>query len=224
VKKIVVLFVLFLSLVSCIEISDDLTIHNDGSGTLRYKINWSSSKVKVNSILALDTIDGKKVPSIQEISSKVGDFARILDAQTGISNVVIEENYTDFILKFSCDFTSIMALQSGLANAIEAVSKEKLGPEADEIWITWDGNKLKRSIPAFARAKMKAFKSNELELLKEGSYTTISRFDRQIDRFDNPLGTLSKNKQAVMMKSSTYSVKENQDLLENTIYLISTKN
>ena len=223
-KKIVVLFVLFLSLVSCIEISDDLTIHNDGSGTLRYKINLSSSKVKVNSILALDTIDGKKVPSIQEISSKVGDFARILDAQTGISNVVIEENYTDFILKFSCDFTSIMALQSGLANAIEAVSKEKLGPEADEIWITWDGNKLKRSIPAFARAKMKAFKSNELELLKEGSYTTISRFDRQIERFDNPLGTLSKNKQAVMMKSSTYSVKENQDLLENTIYLISTKN
>ncbi|MDP4637063.1 MAG: hypothetical protein NWR96_06490 [Crocinitomicaceae bacterium] len=223
-KKIVVLFVLFLSLVSCIEIWDDLTIHNDGSGTLRYKINLSSSKVKVNSILALDTIDGKKVPSIQEISSKVGDFARTLDAQTGISNVVIEENYTDFILKFSCDFTSIMALQSGLANAIEAVSKEKLGPEADEIWITWDGNKLKRSIPAFARAKMKAFKSKELELLKEGSYTTISRFDRQIDRFDNPLGTLSKNKQAVMMKSSTYSVKENQDLLENTIYLISTKN
>jgi hypothetical protein len=224
VKKIVVLSLLFLSLVSCIEISDDLTIHNDGSGTLRYKINLSASKVKVNSILALDTIDGKKVPSIQEISSKVGDFARILDAQSGISNVVIEENYTDFILKFSCDFTSIMALQSGLANAIEAVSKEKLGPEADEIWITWDGNKLKRSIPAFARAKVKSFKTNDLELLKEGSYTTISRFDRQIDRFENPLGTLSKNKQAVMMKSNAYSIKENQDLLENTIYLIPTKN
>ncbi len=223
-KKIVVLFLLFLSLVSCIEISDDLTIHNDGSGTLRYKINLSASKVKVNSILALDTIDGKKVPSIQEISSKVGDFARILDAQSGISNVVIEENYTDFILKFSCDFTSIMALQSGLANAIEAVSKEKLGPEADEIWITWDGNKLKRSIPAFARAKVKSFKGNDLELLREGSYTTISRFDRQIDRFENPLGTLSKNKQAVMMKSNAYSIKENQDLLENTIYLIPTKN
>lgn len=198
-------------------------MHNDGSGTLRYKVNLSESKVKVNSILALDSIDGKKVPSIQEISSKVGDFARILDAQTGISNVLIEENYTDFILKFSCDFTSIMALQAGLANAIEAVSKEKLGPEADEIWITWDGNKLKRSIPAFARAKVKAFKSNELDLLKEGSYTTITRFDRPIERFENTLGTLSKNKQAVMMKASAFSIKENQDLLENTIYLISSK-
>ena len=223
-KKILLLLTLFVSLVSCIEISDDLTIHNDGSGTLRYKINLSASKVKVNSILALDSLDGKKVPSIQEISGKVGEFAKILDAQTDISNVLIEENYTDFILKFSCDFTSIMALQAGLANAIEAVSKEKLGPEADEIWITWDGNKLKRSIPAFARAKVKAFKSNDLELLKEGTYTSITRFDRPIEKFDNTLGTLSKSKTAVMVKTSAFSIKENQDLLENTIYLISTKN
>jgi hypothetical protein len=180
--------------------------------------------VKVNSILALDSLDGKKVPSIQDISAKVGEFAKILDAQPGISNVLIEENYTDFILKFSCDFTSIMSLQAGLANAIEAVSKDKLGPEADEIWITWDGNKLKRSIPAFARAKLKAFKSNDIELLKEGTYTSITRFDRPIEKFENSLGTLNKSKTAVMVKSSAYSIKENQDLLENTIYLISTKN
>ena len=199
-------------------------MHNDGSGTLRYKLNLSASKVKVNSILALDSLDGKKVPSLQEISAKVGEFAKILDAQPGISNVLIEENYTDFILKFSCDFTSIMSLQAGLANAIEAVSKDKLGPEADEIWITWDGNKLKRSIPAFARAKVKGYKSNDIELLKQGTYTTITRFDRPIERCENPLGTLSKNKQAVMIKASAFSIKENQDLLENTIYLISTKN
>jgi len=199
-------------------------MHNDGSGTLRYKVNLSASKVKVNSILALDSLDGKKIPSIQDISAKVGEFAKILDAQPGISNVLIEENYTDFILKFSCDFTSIMSLQAGLANAVEAVSKDKLGPEADEIWITWDENKLKRSIPAFARAKVKGYKSNDLELLKQGTYTTITRFDRPIERYENALGTLSKNKQAVMIKASAYSIKENQDLLENTIYLISTKN
>jgi hypothetical protein len=117
-----------------------------------------------------------------------------------------------------------MSLQAGLANAIEAVSKDKLGPEADEIWITWDGNKLKRSIPAFARAKVKGYKSNDIELLKQGTYTTITRFDRPIERCENALGTLSKNKQAVMIKASAFSIKENQDLLENTIYLISTKN
>ena len=73
-------------------------------------------------------------------------------------------------------------------------------------------------------AKVKAFKSNDLELLKEGTYTSITRFDRPIEKFDNTLGTLSKSKTAVMIKSIAYSIKENQDLLENTIYLISTKN
>ena len=223
-KKITLLLALLFSMVSCIEIWDDMTMHNDGSGTLHYKVNLSESRVKVNSILALDSLDGKKVPSIQDISAKVGEFAKILDAQSGISNVLIEENYTDFILKFSCDFSSIMSLQAGLANAIEAVSKDKLGPEADEIWITWDGNKLKRSIPAFARAKVKAFKSNDIELLKEGTYTSITRFDRPIEKFENSLGTLNKSKTAVMVKASAFSIKENQDLLENTIYLISTKN
>ena len=49
---------------------DELTIHDDGSGTLKYAINLSSSRVKVNSILALDSLDGKKVPSIDEIKAK----------------------------------------------------------------------------------------------------------------------------------------------------------
>ena len=50
---------------------DELTIHDDGSGTLKYAINLSSSRVKVNSILALDSLDGKKVPSIEEIKTKI---------------------------------------------------------------------------------------------------------------------------------------------------------
>ena len=66
-NKLVSLLFVFCLLVfqSCIEIMDELTIHDDGSGTLKYAINLSSSRVKVNSILALDSLDGKKVPSIE---------------------------------------------------------------------------------------------------------------------------------------------------------------
>ena len=71
------LFILTIAILSsCIEISDDLTLNNDGSGTLRYKINLSASKVKVNSILALDSLDGKPVPSKTEISAKINEFVR----------------------------------------------------------------------------------------------------------------------------------------------------
>ena len=67
--KYLLLFFLIGLVTSCIEISDDLTLNNDGSGTLRYKINLSASKVKVNSILALDSLDGKPVPSKTQISA-----------------------------------------------------------------------------------------------------------------------------------------------------------
>lgn len=212
------------SLSSCIEILDDLTIHNDGSGTLRYNINLSSSKIKVNSILALDSLDGKKVPSIEEIKGKVQQFIKVLDAQSGISNVKVEENYTDYIFKFSCDFSNVLLLQEGLKQTVIAMTKEKNIQELDHNWLSWDGTKLSRSIPTISKAKVNELKQSDLDLLKTGTYTSISRFDRAVEKFENSSAILSKSKQAVMVKTDTYSLRENQDILENVIYLISNKN
>jgi len=49
---------------------DELTIHDDGSGTLKYAINLSSSRVKVNSILALDSLDGKNFQVLKKLKQK----------------------------------------------------------------------------------------------------------------------------------------------------------
>jgi len=223
-KNILFLFVLIFSLSSCIEILDDLTIHADGSGTFRYNINLSSNKIKVNSILALDSLDGQKVPKIEDIKEKIQQFIKTLDAQNGISNVKVEENYTDFIFKFSCDFTNVLVLQEGLKETIHSLTKEKKATELDHNWIAWDGNKLTRSTPTITQTKVKEMKQSDLDLLKTGSYTSISRFDSTVEKFTNPAAILSKNKQAVMIKTDTYSLKENLDILENVIYLNSTKN
>jgi hypothetical protein len=204
---------------ACIEISDDLTLNNDGSGTLRYKINLSASKVKVNSILALDSLDGKPVPSKAQISAKINEFVRILDAQVGISNVLVEENYTDFIFKFSCDFSSIRNLQDGIKLSITQISNEKITAAADQFWLSWDGNTLVRSIPSYITQQIKNYKLEDAELLKEGMYTSIARFERPVASFENKLGTLSKNQMAVMVRTNTFELKENQHLLDNTIVL-----
>ena len=48
-KGLLLLFVSTLTLLtSCVEIIDDLTLNLDGSGKLRYNLNLSSSKVKIN--------------------------------------------------------------------------------------------------------------------------------------------------------------------------------
>jgi hypothetical protein len=223
-KVIFFLIITLLSLSSCIEIIDDLTIKTDGSGTFKYTINLSSSKIKVNSILALDSIDGKKVPRLDEIKQKIEQFVKTLDAQNGISNVKFEDNYTDFIFKFQCDFTNVSTLQNGLKQAILIVSKENSLPQLDYNWLTWDGNKLVRSIPEITEKKIKEIVLNDIELLKKGTYTSITRFDKEVEKFENPSAQLSKSKMAVMVKTDIYRLKENQNILENTIYLSTGKN
>jgi hypothetical protein len=223
VKKILVIFFVPCLFIfqSCIEIIDDLTIHKDESGVLKYTINLSASKVRVNSILALDSLDGAKVPTISEIKKKVALFKQTLALQKGITNVQITENYTDFIFKFECNFINVNLLQEGLQISYSVFSNDKSNANSNFTWLYLDSKQLKRSVPELTTERFKKISPKDNELLKTGSYTSITRFDHLIARFDNPLSKISKDKKALMLKTNIYSLKEKQSILENTIYLIS---
>ena len=219
---LLLLTVLF-SFTSCIEIIDDVLIKNDGSGTMKYNINLSASKVKLNSVLALDSLEGQRVPSKEEIDERIQTFSQKLEAKTGISNVSVESNLVDFIIKLSCDFTSIEVLQNAIKEVFEEEIKDKNREELDYNWMTWDGHKLSRSIPDITLERTKSMKAEDVELLKQGNYTSITRFERPVDHFDNTNAVLSKNKMAVMIKTNPYLLSQNYNLLENTIYLTPIK-
>lgn len=216
-------FALTLGLTSCIEIIDDVTVNNDGSGNLKYTINLSASKVKINSILALDSLEGHRVPSKDEISERITAFQKRLEAKTGISNVLVESNFTDYIFKVQCDFTSIEALQIAFKDVVKEESQEKNLKELDHNWMSWDGTKLIRSVPDITIERTKSLKAEDAELLKQGNYTSITRFQRPVEKFDNTNAILSKNKLAVMIKTNPYLLTQDYNLLENTIYLAPSK-
>ncbi len=205
---------------SCIEIIDDLTIHDDGSGKLKYVINLSSSRIKVNSILALDSLDGKRVPNIAEIKEKIAKFRQTLRTQKGITSVEIAENYTDFIFKFECEFTSVTLLQDGIKKTFSIISNDQSISDLEFSWISFDSKILKRSVPSITLEKLQKLDQNDLELLKTGTYTSITRFDKVVNEFTNPLSKLSKDKKSLMLKIDTYSLKNKHSLLENTINLV----
>lgn len=214
---------LVLGLTSCIEIIDDVTIHNDGSGTYKYTINLSASKVKINSILALDSLDGKKVPSKEDIENDFLDVIESLKKKSGISNVDYSMDFSDYIFKLQCDFKRIEDLQDAIKAIVKEQSKEKDAEEYDYNWISWDGSKLMRSIPELDIKQIRSLKQEDIDLLKTGNYTSITRFDRPVDRFENAKALMSKNKMAVMIKTDPYSLTQDYNLLENTIYLTPQK-
>ena len=213
----------FIGLTSCVEIFDEIYIKNDGSGTFKYKINLSASKVKVNSILALDSLDGKKVPSIPEIKEKINKYRDLLGQKEGISNVKVESNFTDFIIKFQCDFNSVTSLQKAIREIVIDESKMKNNKELETNWLVWDNTKLVRSVPSIALDLTTRLKKEDAESLKKGNYTSITRFERTIEKSENPTSIIGANKLAVLVKTTPYALIQNLQLLENTIYLSEIK-
>jgi hypothetical protein len=219
--KIILFLISLLSLTSCIELLDDITINSDGSGTFKYSINLSSSKSKVNSIIALDSIDGRKVPGISEIQQKILDFKTNLSKQPGIKNVVVEYNFTDYIFKMNCEFDNVKNLQIGLQKAFEITSGQVTSNQND--WLIWSNNKLERNIPTITVERFKSSKWLDTQLLSSGTYTSISRFDKEIESFTNIISKVSKTKKAIMTQVKTDELFNNTQLLKNKILLEGSK-
>lgn len=219
--KILIYSLILMMLSSCIEIIDDLSMNNDGSGTAKYTINLSSSKIKANSYLALDSLNGKKVPSIQEIENKIAEYKVKLENKEGISNVIVETNFTDFIFKFQCDFENVQVLQKAIKEIVSSENKDWVDDEF--VWLNWTDNDLSRSTPQLSSSISNKIKQDDVELLKKGSYISITRFEKPIERISNPNAKISANRLAVMIRTNPYLLTQNTDILKNTIYLNTIK-
>lgn len=207
---------------SCVEIIDDLTINADGSGTFKYTVNLSSSKVKINSILALDSLEGRKVPSLDEIKEDIDRLVKAFDSKEGISNLVVDANYDDYMFKVSCDFSSLNNLQKAIKDVVREETKYKDSQELDHNWLSLEDDVMERSVPQITIEKAKEIKQSEKDLLKEGTYTSITRFSRSVEDFKNKNAIISKNGMAIMVKTDPFSLIEDHHLLDNTIYLKSS--
>lgn len=219
IRYIPFLFLILLSFSSCVEIIDDLSLNADGSGTFKYTVNLSSSKVKINSILALDSLDGRKVPSLDEIKGDINRLVEAFKTKEGVSNVNLDANYEDYLFKISCDFNSLLDLQNAIKEVIKEETSYKDTPELEHNWLSLENNILERSVPQITIEKAKEIKQSEKDLLKEGSYTSITRFTQIIEDYKNQNSRVSKNGMAIMVKTDPYSLIEDHHLLDNTIYL-----
>lgn len=217
--RLSLVFVCLFSLTSCLEIVDDLKINPDGSGSLSYNINLSASKVKINSIFALDSLNGKKVPTRDEIRGKILAFKDTLLNQDGIVDVSLEMDFENYLFKWKVDFEQVAKLQDAVLATAEKMGGKKEWLKDETEWLTFADNKLTRSIPEIKDAKLKSIQEEERQLLKEGSYISITRFQQPVLKFDNEQAVLSKNKMAVMVRTDAFSLSQDFTLLENVIYL-----
>lgn len=216
-RNFIVFTFLCFTLSSCIEILDDVTFNADGSGEFKYTINLSSSRLKINSILALDSLDGKKVPSKLELQEKVSDLIGVLNCQEGIEGVTLEENYDNYIFKVSLHFANVESLLAAFKETMEEAGNTAEEDTSYYNWVSWDGITLIRQIPDLSSFKFRLVKNEDQELMRNGMYTSISRFDSPVEQIENPSAILSKNNKAVMLRGSLLDVFGNPSIMDNTI-------
>jgi hypothetical protein len=211
----IILLFLTLSLTSCFDVIQDVTVKENGSGKFALTVNLSKSKSQINKLLTQDSIRGFNVPTIKEINSKLIKLKSELSKLHGVSNVKIAKDFENFIFKLNFDFEDINNLNEA------QLALAKLDPKIGQpIKYTYSG---KEFTCAYSKELLKKA-DNELVKYKLGELRsadiiTILRFDKKVKSCNGSSCKISKNGQTTFNKITAAAFIENQKNQSLTVTL-----
>lgn len=220
-SKIVPLLLLLSSslFVSCFDFIEEITISENGSGSIKAILNVSQSKTQMATLLKLDQVAGNKIPSESQIRQKTQEVVQILENAKGISNVEYTLDFTNYIATLSCDFATMEDLNhfnATLAKHFKSTFSKNIAYSYDRQnqlvskEFTYD--------PSYVKV-LEKFNQNDIAALKKANYTQVLKFDKQVEGTTHPLAKISSNKKAVLLQVSVVDFIQGTTSLSNTINL-----
>jgi len=202
----------------CFEILEEVTIHENGSGSATITLNISQSKTRLVSIMLMDSINGYNVPTEAEIRNHIKELAQTIKKSTGVSNVSTIVDFDDYIFSLSCDFATVEALNKVLSSIS---SKQDAAMMAKKKPFSFDkGRKIfSRNYHYNIASEFKKIKKDDREILKGASVTTIYRFDQPVVSTKNKACKIAKSKKAVFLKVSAEDLVKGQRNIKNRIQI-----
>mgnify|MGYP001158712536 CR=1 FL=1 len=185
----IILLFLSLSLTSCFDIIQDLTVKENGSGKFALTVNLSKSKSQLEKILAQDYLYGFNIPSTRKIEEKLRTLKTEFTKLKGISNVQIQKDFNHYVFKLTFDFQHVNNINQA------QIELAKLDPKigqpitysysAKEFNCSYSKDLLKEADNQLIQYKLADLSSADL--------ITIFRFDKQIKSCSNSTCKISKN-------------------------------
>lgn len=212
-----ILIILFFA--SCFEIIEEVRMNDDGSGDFNLTINMSQSKVHINSLFLLDSVNGRPMPNKEYFKRAIKRVEYELNTDSSLSNIVVNENWKDYIFSVSGEFLNVTSLNKAIKNintifndprgySVELHDNFKFQPKVFERLYNYnlvnDYNSLSKKDKA---------------LFKNAKYTTIYRFNTPIKNFSNSDANKSKSGKAIMLKVAVKDLVTNQKTIQNLIEL-----
>ncbi len=216
IKALCFIILLLPLLTGCFDLVEEITIHNNGSGTFVFEANLSQSKTKIKTMMALDSMDGIKIPSIKELNKEMDKAKGILLASDGISNFTESRNFDDFIFSSHFDFRDVTCLNKALSTLFKAFNPGVSPPENS---YQFDNHTFTRKNDYNGRQEIKKIQKKEIALLGSANMTCIYRFDTDIKEFSNKDAKLSKSGKALFLKLPIPDLVNGTKNISNTIKL-----
>lgn len=207
-----------LTLQSCFDIIEEVSMNTDGSGNFKLVLNMSRSKTKINSLMKMKTVNGHEVPTKQEIKSKAAAIEKTIQQTAGISNVKTALDFENFIATFNCRFANVNSLNNAVKNiGGKEVTKQ---PGTEKNYEYDAGTKTFSRLNKFSlKDEYQKLSAADREIFNDASYTGIYRFQNDVAAASNVSSKVSVNKKAVMLKHNALDIITNKKSIENKITL-----
>ena len=216
--KFCLLITLISTTTSCFEIIEEVDLKSDGSGTMAYTLNMSKSKAKLASIMLLDSVNGFKVPSREDIQNGLDDIVVELKKAEGITNIKKTADYDNFVFSVKCDFKKIDNINK-MTNEVWSKQKNKT-PLSSYFFDSSKGSfKRQYSYTGDVKKQYNRLKAENKKVFDDASYTVIYRFDKEITSQNNQQAKVSKSKKAVMQRISAIDIINGKGDINNQIQL-----
>lgn len=217
---LIALFPLTALFSSCFQLIEEVSVNADGSGFFTLTANMSQSRTKLASILLLDSINGYKVPSKQEIGEKMNEAANTLRTVDGIGNVSQSVDFDKYIVTIRFAFNDVSNL-----NDITALIFDKLdiveGTDNSSYNFQPGSGTFSRQYTHDARAtsEYQKMKQADKAIFENATYTCIYRFAQPIASQSNTTAKVAASRKAVMLQCNVLDLIGGHTDISNTIQL-----
>ncbi|MEO9533684.1 MAG: hypothetical protein ABJG68_01695 [Crocinitomicaceae bacterium] len=215
--RTILLFCITLVLTSCFEIIEDVQVNQDGSGSLKYIVNFSQSSSKIKSLMLAGEVDGKKIPTEDELLKDFEKICNTTKKAKGISEVAYSSDFDNYIFTYSAKFTSLKNVNAAIDSVKSDRGEEQLGFE----YFNFDA-----STKTFKRQgddmieKLRAKMTSSQQLIFTGAtYTCLYRFYTEISNVKPVGASLSASKKNCFKKLYMSSFVWNGKLIDQEIHL-----
>ncbi len=210
------IFLLCISLTSCFELVEQISVNEDGTGEMTVTLNMFESKKKLQTFLeAPESMHGYNAPDQAEVEAFFESVVATVSEVEGISNVKSDIYYEDFIFSISGSFDNVSAMGEAVKKFTSGMSKGMVNLKNE---YQYEEGIFKRTFESPYKAEnYKEIPMMQRVILESAKMISVYRFEKEITGMTSADTQLSTDKKEARFESSLSDIVSGSKTINNEI-------